>query len=311
MIITHFASINLAVRGVPPHVDVMQGDKYSRDILVALTEAGIDREIPEGATAIVYFAKPDGTGGSYDKLPDGSSACSFLANMVTVHLAPQVCTVAGLVKLSVCLMVDGTEMYTFPIHIHVHPTPGFNAKSEDYYNPALGFYDIDLTALQIELAPAGTSRAILSDDIAKTDTLLTSLSVGKTLRLVLKRSEEGTVRIPLWVIGTEGNVTRCSGMLSECSDGEGAASCSTLTLEVSKLEGTVELLCGSGVPAGTSDELTLAINQALAEAKASGLFDGEDGNTPVVGKDYFTEADKADMVNRVIAAFDNLDEVSY
>ena len=51
-----------------------------------------------------------------------------------------------------------------------------------------------------------------------------------------------------------------------------------------------------------------AIEQALEQAKASGEFDGY---TPVVGVDYFTEADKTDMVNRVVAAFDNLDEVVF
>ena len=39
--------------------------------------------------------------------------------------------------------------------------------------------------------------------------------------------------------------------------------------------------------------------------------DGEAGYTPEKGKDYFTEEDKAELVNAVIAAFTNADEVSY
>lgn len=42
-----------------------------------------------------------------------------------------------------------------------------------------------------------------------------------------------------------------------------------------------------------------AVNMALAQAKASGEFDGK---TPVKGTDYFTAADKAEMVNAVLAA---------
>lgn len=38
---------------------------------------------------------------------------------------------------------------------------------------------------------------------------------------------------------------------------------------------------------------------------------GEDGYTPVKGKDYFTDADKEEMVNAVIVAFTDGDEVSY
>lgn len=39
--------------------------------------------------------------------------------------------------------------------------------------------------------------------------------------------------------------------------------------------------------------------------------DGKDGYTPVKGKDYFTPADKAEMVQAVLNALPNGDEVSY
>lgn len=47
-----------------------------------------------------------------------------------------------------------------------------------------------------------------------------------------------------------------------------------------------------------ASKLPEAINTALAQAKASGVFDGEDGEdgkTPVKGVDYFTEADKSEF----------------
>ena len=43
-------------------------------------------------------------------------------------------------------------------------------------------------------------------------------------------------------------------------------------------------------------ELTTEVNSALPAAKESGEFDGADGYTPVKGTDYWTEADKAEMV---------------
>ena len=61
-------------------------------------------------------------------------------------------------------------------------------------------------------------------------------------------------------------------------------------------------------------DLHAAIEAALALAKENGQFDGKDGadgKTPVKGEDYFTEADKTDMINRVLAALDNWDEVSF
>lgn len=58
----------------------------------------------------------------------------------------------------------------------------------------------------------------------------------------------------------------------------------------------------------TADELQDAVNTALAQAKASGEFNGK---TPVKGTDYWTAADRAQMVADVIAALPDASEVSY
>lgn len=52
----------------------------------------------------------------------------------------------------------------------------------------------------------------------------------------------------------------------------------------------------------SASDLPSAVNDALAQAKASGEFDGKDGYTPTKGVDYFTAADKAGLVNDVLAA---------
>ena len=58
------------------------------------------------------------------------------------------------------------------------------------------------------------------------------------------------------------------------------------------------------IEAGKLDasKLPEAINTALAQAQASGAFDGEPGYTPAKGTDYYTEADKAEMVAAVVDA---------
>lgn len=58
------------------------------------------------------------------------------------------------------------------------------------------------------------------------------------------------------------------------------------------------------------DQLTTAVNDALTQAKESGEFDGKDGKTPARGTDYWTEADKAAIVDDVIAALPAAEEVS-
>lgn len=86
------------------------------------------------------------------------------------------------------------------------------------------------------------------------------------------------------------------------------------------------------VEALSADTLQAATEAALAQAKASGEFDGKDGNTgpqgpkgdtgdtgpqgpaghtPVKGTDYWTAADKAEMVADVLAALPDGTEVNY
>lgn len=58
-----------------------------------------------------------------------------------------------------------------------------------------------------------------------------------------------------------------------------------------------------------ANKLPEAVNAALAQAKASGEFDGKPGDTPAKGVDYFTEADKAELVNAVLSNFTDVSEV--
>ena len=85
----------------------------------------------------------------------------------------------------------------------------------------------------------------------------------------------------------------------------------------------------------SAEQLANAVNEALAQAKASGEFkgepgergqqgeqgptgpagadgkDGADGKTPVKGTDYYTEADKTEMVSRVLSALPTWNGGSY
>ena len=50
----------------------------------------------------------------------------------------------------------------------------------------------------------------------------------------------------------------------------------------------------------TPEEVLVAVDAALEAAKDSGEFDGEDGKTPVRGVDYWTEADREQIVGEVL-----------
>ena len=90
-------------------------------------------------------------------------------------------------------------------------------------------------------------------------------------------------------------------------DLSGYAQKSELPTKVSELENDAGYLTEHQDISGKLDASALptAINTALAQAKASGEFDGQpgaNGKTPVKGTDYWTAADKSAMVSDVLAA---------
>ena len=60
-----------------------------------------------------------------------------------------------------------------------------------------------------------------------------------------------------------------------------------------------------------SDGKTVTIKNGSKGSSGSNGKDGADGKTPVKGTDYFTAADKTELVNAVIAALPDASEVSY
>lgn len=135
MVITHkLRPMDLTCKNVAQRVDVMQDDKFSRCLALPIRANGADVELPEDVRAVIRFRKPDGTGGNYDTLPDGTSAYTISGSVITVALAPQVCTVPSMVQMAVCLMRGNAEINTFVILVNVHANPGIDAESQDYTN---------------------------------------------------------------------------------------------------------------------------------------------------------------------------------
>ena len=174
---THI-SIDIVRRGVTPRIDAMQDDKYCRDIVLYLTFDGIDLDPPAGTAVQVMYSKPDGTGGIYDKMPDGSAAYTIEGSSIRVKLAPQVCTAPGLVKLSVALIEGESVLHTFAIHIHVHPTPGINVKSDNYVNVDTG---------------SGVTQEILDQIRANTDAIAAITGQGGIVGISVTEGADGTV----------------------------------------------------------------------------------------------------------------------
>ena len=147
MIITHKINMDLTRRMLQPPVQVMQDDKYSRDLEITLTANGIPWEIPGDFAAMIRWHKEsDRTGGDYDSLPNGTLAYSAAGNVLTVKLLPQICVNPGQVTLTVMLAGGNAVAYTFCIVINVCQNPGMQesvpAPEPDVYQNILGNYSM-------------------------------------------------------------------------------------------------------------------------------------------------------------------------
>ena len=135
MIITHKLEMDLQEPGNLPRVHAVQDDTYSRNLELTLYSGLEPWKVPEGVEAVVRYRKPDGIGGEYNLLPDGSTAWAAEGNVLTVALAPQVLTVPGPVMLSVTLELGKERLTTFAICLSVRSAVRAEiADSEEYVN---------------------------------------------------------------------------------------------------------------------------------------------------------------------------------
>ena len=132
MLITHKIEMDLAHRSVVPVINAVQDDKYSRNLEVTLFNGNAPWTPPSGTAVSVHYAKSDGKGGNYNILPDGSAAGSIKGNVLTVALAPQVCTAPGIARLVVGMSSGKMVLHTFSIEINVQRNPGIDVQSDDY-----------------------------------------------------------------------------------------------------------------------------------------------------------------------------------
>ena len=134
MITTSKLTMDLNRFTTAPVIHAVQDDRYSRNIELTLLSDGTAWPIPESIAVRIRYSKPDGTGGDYDTLPDGSCAWSVNGNVLTLALAPQVLTVPGPVQLGVTLIQDQVKISTFAIILKVNPAVNAHIHdSEDYF----------------------------------------------------------------------------------------------------------------------------------------------------------------------------------
>lgn len=134
MIATTKRKMDLTQPDILPEVHLVQDDRYSRNVELLLYSNGIAFTLPEGCSALIRYTKPDGKTGTYDTMPDGSPAWSIQDNVLTLRLAPQVCTTPGKVTLMATLFSGDGELSSFSICLNVLARPRGIRDSRDYIN---------------------------------------------------------------------------------------------------------------------------------------------------------------------------------
>lgn len=138
--ITHNISLDMLEPGIPPRIQVKQGDSMSRNVRITLLAGGEPWPVPEGAEPLIrYFAQDPESGepirGLYDTLPTGDPAWSYEENRLDILTVPQMFAVPGIVQTDVALRVDADTIATFNFEFYVNqaPTTGTEPEAQDYY----------------------------------------------------------------------------------------------------------------------------------------------------------------------------------
>lgn len=139
MEVIHTYQANLATSLNEPVLHAMQHDG-ARKITVQLYTGPAVWAVPEGVTAGIGYTLPNRQSEYYEKLSDGTAACTIEGNTVTAVLAPVLTSVTGDVKVSIIFAKNGVQLSTFPFRIRVTARPGQvdHATRPDVSSPFAG-----------------------------------------------------------------------------------------------------------------------------------------------------------------------------
>ena len=178
MNVNHKFNLDLVSQGASHYINVMQNDQYSRYLEVNLFANGIPWQPPEGSHVLIRYKKTDGTAGEYNILPDGTTAWTIDDNVVTVALAPQVCSTKDAVTLAVTLLCGASEITTFTVMIYVRSHPNWNGSSEDYFGIAATDPTLTLSGQAADAKATGAALATVNGRITQLATLTEGSTTG-------------------------------------------------------------------------------------------------------------------------------------
>ena len=129
--------LNMAAPNAALVCYAVQNDKLSRYVVAELAD-GDQALVPESGTLFaIRYLKPDGTGGFYDTLEDGTPAVAANGSTLTIGYASQVLTVPGDVYVQLQLLSGTGEVLTsfaWILRVFRNVWTDEQVESSDYYS---------------------------------------------------------------------------------------------------------------------------------------------------------------------------------
>ena len=268
MQITHKIALDFAVQGPTPTLCAVQGDCGTRLVQITLTENGTAWTIPSDAAVSIRYRRPDGTGGVYDTLSDGSSAWSAGDGTLDLIIAPELLCLEGLTVVSAAITREEAVLGTFCFHVIAAPDPSADIPPADKYI-SLGSTIGELKAYVDEKVASGlgllTAETVTTDTPEDSETVAVtalsldqsalSLNAGATRQLTCTVSPADAANQDVtWETSDSAVATVSAGLVTAVGSGnctitarsaENSTVCATCTVAVAAVSGTVTVLFSS------------------------------------------------------------------
>lgn len=303
-------NLDLSVKGIVPLLQAKQGD-VGRKFQAVITDGGTAYDIPSGTNLSVWYSGTSGEGnyshiGLDDDFLQSRSAFTISGNTVTVELVAQMLTCAGGGTLSLVMNgADGTQIATWNIPYIVEKMPGANSEGATQYYTAYA-----------EVAMKEMSSALINAlEYAKISGEFDGPQGEKGEKgdpgAQGPKGEDGTMTFEELTEAQKESLKGEKGDPGEAGkDGVSAAhSWNGTTLTITSASGT----SSANLKGDKGDKGEQGIQGIQGEKGEKGDpgergatgatgATGADGYSPVKGVDYFTDTDKAAMVQDVLAA---------
>lgn len=268
--------IDLTRPGITHRTYAVEGDSGTRTVQLLLRQGDAEWTVPDGAAASVVYRKSDGTSGWYDALPDGTQAYTVDGSAITVTLAPQMMAVSGVVAAAVILRdEDGNQLSTFDFLIDVRSSPADGLVSKNYFNLQEDAFSGELVMWldQLEQTLNGAVQFAQAQELTQEQQSQARENIGAVSADSIAEVVEQAV---------------CDAVAS--------------AIFTPSVDANGNLSWTNG--AGLENPQTVNVRGPAGET-------GQDGYTPVKGMDYFTDDDKTELVDLVLAALPAWEGGSY